>query len=94
MTDGHPGRHYPPDDFGPTLTAARRRAGLGLRQAAQRIGISPGYLSLLEHGHRSPSESVADMLVFCLDIPQYDEHTVRAAAIPGVGRDYRGPATR
>jgi hypothetical protein len=87
----HPGRHYPPDDFGPTLAAGRARASLGLRQAARAADISLGYWCLLEHGERSPSESVAELVVATLNLTGADAAAVRDAAVTGVGRDYPRP---
>lgn len=84
----HPGRHYPPPNFGPTLTAGRQRARLGLREAARAAGISAGYWCLLEQGERSPSESVAELLIHTLHLPWPEARIVRAAAVPGAGRDY------
>ena len=86
-----PGRHQPPPDFGPTLTAARNRAGLGLRAAARAAGISPGYLCLLEQGRRSPSETTAEALIDALNATGQDAQSIRDAAIPGTGRDYAPP---
>lgn len=87
----HPGRHLPPPDFGPTLTAARTAAGLGLRPAARAAGISPGYWCLLEQGKRSPSGAVAEALIDALNATGRAAQTIRAAAIPGTGRDYVPP---
>lgn len=89
----HPGRHYPPSDFGPTLAAGRRRASLGLRQAARAAGIPPGYWCLLEQGQRSPSETVAALLIVALHLDNTDADTIWNAAVPDAGRDYpRRPA--
>lgn len=87
----HPGRHLPPADFGPTLTAARNRAGLGLRQAARKAGVSPGYWCLLEQGKRSPSETTAEALIDALNATGRAARSIRDAAIPDVGRDYAPP---
>jgi transcriptional regulator with XRE-family HTH domain len=84
-------RHYPPAEFGDTLRRRRVERGLGLRAAARAAGLSPGYLSMLEHGHRSPSESVAEALVGTLRLTGDDAETVLSAAIPGVGRDWTEP---
>lgn len=56
---------------------------------AKECGISQGYLSLLEHGQRSPSVSVAESLVEQL----YRDDAAAAAellagAVVGRGRDY------
>lgn len=87
----HPGRHYPPPDFGPTLTAARTAAGLGLRAAARKARISPGYLCLLEQGKRSPSETTAEALIDALSMTGRAAQTIRDAAVTDAGRDYLPP---
>jgi transcriptional regulator with XRE-family HTH domain len=81
-------RHCPPADFGPVLRAGRNRRGLGLREAARLLDLQPGYLSMLEHGKRSPSQSVAELLVIKLRLTGSDATAVLGAAVPGVGRDY------
>ncbi len=61
------GVHLPEDtlrlaigpELGAELCEARLRRGPGLRATARRIGISHGYLKLLEHGVRAPSGRVA-----------------------------------
>lgn len=41
-----------PDSLGPKIRAARIRIGLGLRAAAARAKVSPGYWCDLEKGNR------------------------------------------
>ena len=43
---------------GEELRAARQRASLSLREAAERVGITGGYLSKAENGHAVPSWDV------------------------------------
>jgi uncharacterized protein YihD (DUF1040 family) len=43
---------------------------------------------MLEHGKRSPSQSVAELLVIKLRLTGSDATAVLGAAVPGVGRDY------
>ena len=40
--------------FGATLRLLRIEAGLGLRELAQRVGVSSAYLSRVENGHDAP----------------------------------------
>ena len=47
----------------------RARGPLGLRELARRIGITPSYLSDIEHDRRRPSEATWKALV--LAIPVY-----------------------
>ena len=56
--------------LGCQLRAARLRAGIGLREAARNIGITPSYLVLIERGDRCPSRpvAVAIITVYCLDV--------------------------
>lgn len=72
------------------LRAARKRLGLGLKPMAARAGISFPYLCLLELGQRAPSAVVAESLVDALGLDGEDAERVRAAGIPGVGRDWSG----
>ncbi|MFE0426540.1 helix-turn-helix domain-containing protein [Streptomyces sp. NPDC058953] len=44
---GQPGEH-----IGQRLRSARRRRGLSLRALAELCGLSPGFLSMVENGHR------------------------------------------
>lgn len=41
--------------LGPRLSAARKQAGVGLRELARRIGVSAGLISLIENGRSAPS---------------------------------------
>ncbi|MCX4671580.1 helix-turn-helix domain-containing protein [Streptomyces sp. NBC_01381] len=59
-------RRTPPDEFGPMLRCARERAGIGQREAARLVGVSQGYLWLLEAGRRVPSVAVAEVLATTL----------------------------
>lgn len=89
----HPSRrHLPPPGLGPVLRDARTRSGLSIRETARRAGISYGYLGMLETGRRCPSLSVADALDAALGLEDTEWAVLDAAALPGVGRDYRRPA--
>ena len=57
-----------PTDLANGLRSARSAQGLGLREAARIIGITPGYLTLLEQGKRFPSLGVALRLAATLDL--------------------------
>lgn len=49
-------KRWLPMKLGPLLREARSRAGLSLRDVERRVGISNGYLSLIESGRvRQPS---------------------------------------
>lgn len=48
---------------------ARCAAGLGLRGAAERAGISAGHLCNLENGQRMPSVWVLESLALAFPIP-------------------------
>lgn len=41
--------------LGSRLSAARKNAGVGLRELARRISVSPGLISLIENGRSAPS---------------------------------------
>lgn len=58
-----PERRTLPPAIAAALREARQARGLGLREAARRVGVWPGYLCLLEQGKRCPSLAVAQDLV-------------------------------
>lgn len=90
---GRPGRHTLPAPVAVSLFCGRIRQRLTIREAADLIGISHGYLYLLETGQRAPSESVARDLarVLLADRPA-DAEKLLAAAVPGAGRDWKPAA--
>ncbi|KUJ70913.1 XRE family transcriptional regulator [Streptomyces albus subsp. albus] len=55
MTSLPEGAGGPLPAIAPRLRDLRRRSGLTLEAAAQRVGLSPAHLSRLETGHRQPS---------------------------------------
>lgn len=84
-------RHYPPPGLGAVLATGRRRRNLSQRGLAAAVGVSPGYVAMLETDRRAPSESVADSLILTLRLDGGDRLAVLDAAIPDVGRDWPGP---
>lgn len=44
------------EEFGAYLRGLRQQAGLSLRQVQKEIGISPGYLALVENAERNPPQ--------------------------------------
>jgi PTS system nitrogen regulatory IIA component len=56
--------------FGATLRMLRIDAGLGLNELARRIGVSPAYLSRVEHGHDAvPTPDRVAAIARALDLP-------------------------
>jgi transcriptional regulator with XRE-family HTH domain len=51
------------------LRAARLRKGWTQAQTAQKLGVSQGYVALLEGGARQPSEGLRRLMVKALDLP-------------------------
>lgn len=84
-------RHYPPPGLGAILAAGRRRRNLSQRQLAATVGISAGYVAMLETDRRAPSESIAAALIEALRLSGDDLLVLLDAAIPNVGRDWPGP---
>lgn len=66
------------------LRAAREAAGLSLRQAARRTGISYGFLCQLEHGVRRPRAVTAEALIRAVPMEPGLVAELRAAS-DGVG---------
>lgn len=55
--------------LGAELRNIRRGLGLTLKDHAQRVGISPAYLSALEHGHRSaPTREMLKRITSALEL--------------------------
>lgn len=79
-------RRTPPAGVGVMLRAARERAGLGVREAARRAGISHPYLIGLERGTRCPSSAVADVLAAVLSLGPDDRTLLASAAVHDAGR--------
>lgn len=89
---GFEDRRTPPIELGPALKAARKRAGLGLREAARAGGISHTILWQLESGRRSPSTATAASLRGVLDLSPDEAAILDAAAVDGAGHAH--PARR
>ena len=49
------GTHGLTKELGPRLSAARKEAGIGLRELARRLGVSPSLISQVETGRLAPS---------------------------------------
>lgn len=81
-------RRLPPPDLGPLLRRARLRSGLGLREAARRIGTGHGYLGALEAGTRCPSTTIARALAEVLELSPVELAVLTDAAVDDRGRDH------
>ncbi|NMI57105.1 MULTISPECIES: helix-turn-helix transcriptional regulator [unclassified Streptomyces] len=81
-------RRTPPESLGPMLRAARERAGLGVREAARRTGLSSGYMANLEAGGRCPSRTVAERLAAVLELDDDEQAQLYGAAVTDAGRDH------
>lgn len=55
--------------LGKTIKMLRINAGIKQKDLAQRVQISPNYLSLVENGKREPSISVIEHIAQKLKIP-------------------------
>jgi transcriptional regulator with XRE-family HTH domain len=54
--------------LGEVLRGARVKLGLGLRELAKQLGITPSYLSDIEYDRRVPSEDVLSQLAKALNL--------------------------
>lgn len=63
------------------LRARRAQRGLSLQQLADRLGVSPAYVSLMERGERVPSSEVVAKLAEVLIYPA-ELLTLRAGRVP------------
>lgn len=66
--------------LGPELSRARRASGLSRGQLAERAGVSPGYVALLEQGQRRPSNPLLARLLTALSPSPADETRLAARA--------------
>jgi transcriptional regulator with XRE-family HTH domain len=57
-----------PPRLGELLRKAREAHNLSLRKLAERVGVSPPFMSDIEHGRRWPGPEVADRLADALHI--------------------------
>lgn len=55
--------------FGPAVRQARRDAGLTQEKLAERAGLHPTYLGMIERGTRNPTLAVAESISAALGIP-------------------------
>lgn len=58
-------------DYGKAVRIARAAAGLQQQELAQKAGLTPGYISLVEMGRRNPSPSALRKLSRALGIPPH-----------------------
>ena len=58
-------------DYGRAIRVVRSAHGLSQRQLADRIGVSPSHLSLLESGKRDPSLKLLEEIAVCLAVPMH-----------------------
>jgi transcriptional regulator with XRE-family HTH domain len=63
------GRQRLREDLGARLRKAREESGIGLRELARRIGVSPSMLSQIETGKSEPSISTLFTIVSELSLP-------------------------
>jgi transcriptional regulator with XRE-family HTH domain len=61
-----------PNYFGSALRKTREGVGLSLRRIADSSGISPTFLSDIEHGRRMPSREIVGKLAAAMELPASD----------------------
>jgi transcriptional regulator with XRE-family HTH domain len=72
------------DMDGPEVRRRRKLRGEERRDFADRIEVTPGYLSLLERGARKPSPTVFARICDALDVAEENRHQlVRTSAEAG-----------
>jgi transcriptional regulator with XRE-family HTH domain len=79
-------RRAMPPETAAMLRTARLRAGLGLREAARRAGISHGHMAALEGAARCPSTVTASALAQALALTDAECEQLAAAAVDDAGR--------
>jgi transcriptional regulator with XRE-family HTH domain len=88
-----PPRRTLPPAIADGLRVARHAQRLSFRAAAERVGILPGYLCLIEQGKRCPSVAVAEDLIAGLRLDPELAEQLRAVAVPDKGRSGSGRAS-
>ena len=58
-------------DYGKAIRVVRSGRGLSQRHLADRIGISPSHLSLVESGKRDPSLKLLEEIAVSLGVPMH-----------------------
>jgi transcriptional regulator with XRE-family HTH domain len=69
--------------LGDTIRSSREKRNIGLRQLARKIGISPTFISRIEHGKlpTPPSEAVLKLIAETLTL-DFDRLMFQAGRIP------------
>lgn len=67
--------------LGEELSRLRRAAGASRDALAEAVGVSRGYLALLEQGHRRPSGAVIDRMANALSLDSTDRSRLRVRAL-------------
>ena len=70
--------------LGESLSRARYRSGLALREVARRHDISPSYVSDIEHDRRVPAEDLLRAMCRTLDVP-YEKAFAASGRCPACG---------
>lgn len=73
--------------LGARLRELREERNLGLRELARRTGVSPSFLSEIESGRRSPSDTVLEKLTAELEVGSEELRTLHAGKIAGDLKD-------
>lgn len=58
-------------DFGRAIRVLRAARNLSQKELAQRTGLDPSYISLLEKNRRTPSVDTIQSLASVLEVPPY-----------------------
>ena len=58
-------------NYGKAIKVARAARGLAQKELAQRAGVDPSFLSLMERGERAPSLATVEAVSSALGMPVY-----------------------
>lgn len=75
-----------PPEVAASIRQCRLEAGLSVREAARRAGISPGFLWDLEHARRAPSLGTVVSLLRTLDFTDSQMEALCMSAVLDAGR--------
>jgi len=74
--------------FGEILADARKAKGITLRKLGSFVGLSPSYLSEIEHGKRRPPDDIEKIEHLEMILGLASEQLIHAAAIERSKKDY------
>ena len=70
-----------PTEFGKLLRIIRINAGDSAKEMAEKLNMSPSYLSTIENGKRNIPPDMEDLLIRAYDLSDHDKEKLRKAMV-------------